>query len=310
MEFPNITAEKRFGTNINGKYKAVGYLVAKKFTDHLLYGNELSPEDSDLLLEFVDEKSTDPRTGNSLNPRTCTGDSLAITGTCSVTGELTDVCELVVVREKRKGYKLEVSTDSDAESPREWDNVGTLAWKHGRLRIGREDDEEITGDVIEWLEEKLGLEEAGEYSMQRLAELEGLFFDRFVGHKVYIYEHGNVAVRTSPFNCRWDSGQLGYIYCERSKVLEEYGDGPMAENNALKYMNGEIEALNQYLSGEVYSFILYEVDEDGEEDVVDSCSGFYDFASIGENLPEEARHLLEELGGNTGTEEDIFEDIE
>ena len=38
---------------------------------------------------------------------------------------------------------------------------------------------------------------------------------------VYKYEHGGIALSTSPFNCPWDSGQIGYIYMLKD-IQEKY----------------------------------------------------------------------------------------
>ena len=164
------------------------------------------------------------------------------------------------------------------DSPREWDNLGTMAYKHRNYTLG----EERISDPIDWLESMLNLNPKYIYSDDRLSELEGKFFEKFIGHKLYLYDHSGITISTSPFSCPWDSGQVGYIYVSKEKVRKEYGIKRITEewkNKILSYLDGEVETFDQYLRGDVYSFTI----EDDNGDVINSCGGFYgdDFAENG-----------------------------
>lgn len=37
---------------------------------------------------------------------------------------------------------------------------------------------------------------------------------------VYMYDHGDLAFSTSPFACRWDSGQVGFIFATREDIKQ------------------------------------------------------------------------------------------
>lgn len=190
---------------------------------------------------------------------------------------------------------LKIYQDVDAENPRTaWDNLGTFAYKHSRYRLG---EEEIS-EPIEWLEEKLGLQNKYEYSNERLEELEQKFYAKFIAEPVYIYDHSGISLSTSPFGCRWDSGKVGYIYVERSKAREEFGWKRITkarEEQVVKYLQGEIKTQNQYVSGDVYWFTI----EDEEGNTVDSCGGFYgddwDSNGIKEYIPKELHTQLENI---------------
>ena len=190
---------------------------------------------------------------------------------------------------------LKIYQDEDAENPRTaWDNLGTFAYKHSRYRLG----EEKISEPIEWLEEKLGLQNQYEYSNERLEELEQKFYAKFVAEPVYLYDHSSLALSTTPFGCNWDSGKVGYIYVERCKIREEYGWKRITkarEEQIVKYLQGEIETQNQYVSGDVYYFVIE--DEDG--DIVDSCGGFYgddwEANGIKDCIPEELYPQLEDI---------------
>ena len=166
--------------------------------------------------------------------------------------------------------KLKIIQDSHPESPREWDNLGTMAYKHRNYSLG----EEEIDDPIEWLEEKLNLQPKHKYTNERLEELEELFFSEYIALPLYLYDHSGITMATTPFSCRWDSGKVGYIYVSKAKVREEYNWKVITakrRETIERYLLGEVETFDQYIRGDIYGFEV--VDENGEH--VDSCWGFY-----------------------------------
>lgn len=168
--------------------------------------------------------------------------------------------------------KLKVFRDCESyNNPRTaWDNLGTMAYKHRNYTLG----EERISDAIDWLEEKLNISPKGIYDNDRLSELEDKFFDKYIGHKLYLYEHGGITISTSPFSCRWDSGQVGYIYVSKEKVREEYGIKRVTDkwkDKILSYLDNEVKEFDQYITGDVYAFVI--VNENDE--VTESCGGFF-----------------------------------
>jgi len=175
--------------------------------------------------------------------------------------------------------KIKVYQDSHSESPREWGNVGTMATKHRNYRIG----EETILDPIDWLANKLNLSkssvayiavklEANYYSEAVKEELQNRFFKNYIALPMYMYEHSGVAIRTTPFGCRWDSGQLGYIFCTKEKALAEFGGKKVTaklRERCLSHFVGEVETYDEWQGGRVYGF---DVKYDGEHD---NCGGFY-----------------------------------
>lgn len=167
--------------------------------------------------------------------------------------------------------KLRIIYDNNAISPRtEFDNLGTIAYKHSRYTLG---EEEIT-DPIDWLEEMLNITPKYEYSNQRLQHLESLFYTQYIALPIYMYEHSGITINTCGFSCRWDSGKVGYIYITKKKALEEWGGKRVTNKLRQKVescLKAEIKELDTYLCGDVYGFIVE--DENGE--TIDSCWGFY-----------------------------------
>lgn len=174
--------------------------------------------------------------------------------------------------------KIKLYSDSD-NSPREWDNLGTMVTKHRNYRIG----EENISDPIDWLREKVGYSEQGvqkianrlktDYYSERVKNyLELLFEDKYVVLPLYIYEHSGVSISTTPFGCKWDSGQLGYIFCTKEKALEEFGGKKVTKKVREKCFSNfvaEVETYDTWQKGEVYGFNASYGDEE------DSCGGFY-----------------------------------
>lgn len=219
--------------------------------------------------------------------------------------------------------KLEIHTDTGAEGSRQWDNAGNMVCFHSRYsRLG---DEHSYKDVEQFLESlimKLGydleyvIDPAISRREYRDACLEFLAnTDEIVMLPLYVYEHGGMTMRTRPYSCPWDSGQVGWIYMTldqmkecfilKDEEIEKAGNEKQAYiEKAKKVMQAEVEEYDKFLRGDVYGFILYEIEECGEcgtvlEEVIESVWGFYgdDFKTNGmkEHIPEEYEYLLDEL---------------
>jgi len=160
---------------------------------------------------------------------------------------------------------LEIVPDQHAESPRDWDNVGTMACWHRRYHLG---DEQPGEAPDEWRE-----------SLDRDA----------IVLPLYLYEHSGIAMNTTGYACPWDSGQVGWIYYAKATGIEECYSVEQAE----KYLKLEVRTYSEYLEGSVYGFRL--VDDDGEE--IDSCWGFYGYDpqtnGMAESIDPQYQHLLD-----------------
>ena len=172
--------------------------------------------------------------------------------------------------------RIRVEQDTDAQSPENWSNLGQIAYCSSREYLGTEN-----------------------VSRDRLDEIsKGLRDGSLIGLPVYAYVHSGSTIRTYPFDCPWDSGQSGLVYCTKEKAIEEFGKKVLttkAREMALSCLRSEVEAFDQYLRGDVYGVIVERVkrDEDGDEvgtEVLASCWGFYglDYAL------EEAKRMAEE----------------
>lgn len=127
---------------------------------------------------------------------------------------------------------------------------------------------------------------------------------------LYLYDHSGITMRTSPFSCPWDSGQVGWIYADADTIKAEYGAlTPETMKKALTVMQGEVETYDYYLTGQAYGFQLF----DGETET-DSCWGFLGDIRDVQNeikgyLPDGVADLVEALQYQD-TEFDIYDYLE
>ena len=108
-------------------------------------------------------------------------------------------------------HRLRIFHDDTPESPREWDNLGTMVCGHRRYSLGDEEAEntDLYSSWGEWLANEVFVPNGGP--------------DNVVYLPLYLYDHSGITISTSPFNCSWDSGQVGWIYCTKKRFLEETG---------------------------------------------------------------------------------------
>jgi hypothetical protein len=154
--------------------------------------------------------------------------------------------------------KLEIIQDTGAESPRNWDNLTIMALfkRHGSF------GDEVSfdpNDFNSWDE------------MESFIKKE---LDVAIIKPVYMYSHSGDTISTTPFACRWDSGQVGFVYVTKEKARSEYSCKRITRKIIEKVDNvleAEIETFDMYIRGDVYGYQLN--DDNGEE--VDSCWGFF-----------------------------------
>ena len=241
-----------------------------------------------------------------------------------------------------KKYKVVIEQDEMAENPREaWDNAGTMICFHRRYNLGDKHRYDSPREFMEAMADRyvtaIEFQEYGAYMDEPFLNTERVEFDGWTDEELeeviynnvymlnlYLYDHSGITISTAPFSCRWDSGQVGVIYIEDKDAEKEFGKKPEEtqkefDERVYKYLRGEVEVYDQYLTGEVYGFFVYEKKEfsltkvykdgngnlteavcfeDGMEWVeYDSCWGFYgsDFKENGiyDHIDEE---VLKDVG--------------
>lgn len=137
------------------------------------------------------------------------------------------------------GLMVSIFRDDNAESPREWDNVGTMVCFHRRYKLG----DKVPGYTPESLQEFI--EESGAIALP-----------------LYLMDHSGLSISTGDFGCPWDSGQVGYIYVTKEKLLKEFSASELTDDlrtRAIQCLNDEVKVYDQYLSGEVYGYVIERV---------------------------------------------------
>jgi len=162
----------------------------------------------------------------------------------------------------KDGHILQIFQDTWAESPRTWDNPGTMAIFHKRYNFGDEINFSAE-DFNDWTE----MEEYIKTDLKAAVIL-----------PIYMYDHSGITINTQGFACPWDSGQVGFIYVTESKLKDEHGVSGLTEaiiNKATEILENEVKTMNTYIMGDVYAFQLVKRESGKEEVIIDSCSGFY-----------------------------------
>lgn len=153
--------------------------------------------------------------------------------------------------------KIRIISDDYCENPREWDNLGTMVCFHKRYQLG--DPHLLSCEDFE--------------SFDQLEQDLIKNHNALVTLPLYLYDHSGIMISTTPFSCRWDSGQVGFIYADRDKVMEEYNTSK-PDQDLIKLVTDilrhEVDQYNCMLRGEVYRFEI--VDDNGE--VLYTCSGY------------------------------------
>lgn len=182
-----------------------------------------------------------------------------------------------------RGCEIRLESDPDAESPREDDNLGTMACWHRRYNLG---DEQPRCDFDEYM---VGLCQDihpdfpdDQFERHGMAILE----KHYTFLPLYLYDHGGISISTGAFSCPWYSGQVGIIYCSLENARKEWsapgaswetpifskhdGETKALRNRIRDQLEGEVETYTAYLEGDVAGYVAEGYGED-----IYSCWGFY-----------------------------------
>ena len=159
---------------------------------------------------------------------------------------------------------IKVYVDPEPESPREWDNLGTMVCFHKRYDLG--DRTDLESD-----------------SFRSWGELESYLYrekDAVVVLPLYLYDHSGLRIKVGSFqgllpqgHAEFDSGQVGFIYASKSNFQVNCGWKHFTAKRREKIaarLQQEVSTYDDYLSGNVYGYIA----ETPDGDHIDSCWGF------------------------------------
>ena len=163
-----------------------------------------------------------------------------------------------------RNQTIKIYPDEDCESPREWDNLGTMICFHKRYNLG--DKHNLDSDDFS------GWEEMYTYLVKKMKA--------YIVCPLYLYDHSGLRIKIGNFygllpqgHAEFDSGQIGFIYVTAEKIHKEYNvkriTKPIREK-VIKILNSEVNVYDDYLTGNVYGYIAETTDGDN----IDSCWGF------------------------------------
>jgi hypothetical protein len=179
-------------------------------------------------------------------------------------------------KNKKDGRIFRILSDECPESPREWDNFGVMICRHRNYILG---DEQLSRDFegsFEDLKDHL-IKERGAVVILPLR----------------LYDHSGISISVSseyPYNCRWDSSKVGYIFATAEAIKKEFSVKKITAKLKAKVeaiLKQEVETYDQYLRGEVYGFEVVTTKTcnlgHSHEEQLNSCFGFFgsDFKESG-----------------------------
>ena len=197
--------------------------------------------------------------------------------------------------DKKLGVRLEIYTDFNSESPREWDQIGTLVSWHRDLASDKKYNIRADLDHVlcAILKNELG-EEHYPYEEDRTDLLNRIVkSDKLVVMPLYVFSHGGIRLSTSTDEfASWDPtgfdyGLGGIYFTTKERIRKEFDVKRITAEileKAKQAMKSELEVYNQWENNEVYR---YEV-TDLEGNHLDSCGGF-----LGDDWKEQMADIFE-----------------
>lgn len=183
----------------------------------------------------------------------------------------------------KTSYELVVEHDNEPMNPRtDWDNITTMICGHKRYSIG---------DKHEYKHENF--DSWDEMEQQILLDYKVLLIK-----PLYMYDHSGITIKTSPFGDRWDSGQVGFVFIDEKQLNSMCGkDFERGEEKLNLILEGEVKTYNEYLTGDVYQYTIYEINTcdlgHQHKSVVESCGSYYDEGDCRDEGLSVLEHLKE-----------------
>lgn len=187
-----------------------------------------------------------------------------------------------------KNHFIKIYEDEDPGNPREWDNLGILLTHHRdyNFNLG-EFDRDITQEF--------------DCEYQSKAEIEKDIIKRYnplIMAPVYLYDHSGLRLKIGSFqNCglpqghaEFDTSHIGYILATKEQVKKEWNVKRISKKLKQTVMNNlesEIDALDKYVSGQVYGYSV----DNGD---LDSCWGYYDYNQLLEDAKSSIDYHIEQ----------------
>jgi len=204
-----------------------------------------------------------------------------------------------------RGFNINIHPDNDGQNPRtDWDcNLGTMICWRRNYNLGDKHDFNGPNEFIYDLAVEIGCNEdvADEYYTEYPeAEFINKYLDKIdkkcIILPLYLYDHSGITINTHGFSCPWDSGQIGWIYVTYKKIRREYGWKLITKNRREKiveYLRNEVKTYDQFLTGEVYGYIIEPTDKNKNIECDDACWGFFGYDHEKSGLLDHAKPSID-----------------
>lgn len=154
-----------------------------------------------------------------------------------------------------RGYEISVEYDDNGINPRDDYNFSNMFLFTRNYTLGDENEYEAS-DFNNFNE------------MEK--QIKKDFNVRYIS-PVYMYSHSGITISTTPFNDRFDSGKIGFVFVTKEMAMKEFGKKPRTKKIA-SLVEAEIDTYDKYLRGEVYYYVI----KDENNEVIHDCGGYYD----------------------------------
>lgn len=177
-----------------------------------------------------------------------------------------------VDQETYRGHTIVIKYDEDPVNPcQEDDNICVIHTAHRRYNFGNQNHNSLE-------------------SIQQ-AEKEARTNGDII-LPLYMYDHSGITISLHPFggqlpqgHAEFDSGQVGVVIVSRKNMLEAFNKKVFSETlkkKSLEIAEAEVDALDHYLRGSVYGYII---------DDEDSCGGYHEI----EEAMTEAKSVVDSI---------------
>lgn len=148
--------------------------------------------------------------------------------------------------------KIAIYYDPEPFNPRkEWDNSTIIVHWHRRYDLGDEHIQPMTMEEI-----------TAEYRDKGDPILAIL--------PLYLYDHSGLSISTEGFSCRFDSGQVGWVFITESKRKVMGFPDDYTEEQYEEIIRQDVKTYDDYLTGQVYGYEV--VGKEGDH--LGSCWGY------------------------------------
>lgn len=179
--------------------------------------------------------------------------------------------------------RVKIENDDTPNSPRDWDNLGTMVCWHRNYNLGDEQPKESPDDYRRNL--ACQYDDGLEDRLERIAEkyenafgykgrsaelyrdlnkdltsaIDAVLDKHFISLPLYLYDHSGITMNTGGFGCPWDSGQVGFIYVTKAELKAERNWKrltPQRLEDVCEWLTSEVEVYAEYLEGNVYGYVV------------------------------------------------------